>query len=70
FKVDYGPAFVDPYGVVILEGVVGTISITAAQGGSAYFHPALPVTKTFVVSFQPEFQFCQYICATPAGVSA
>ena len=50
FKVDYGPAFVDPYGVVILEGVVGTISITAAQGGSAYFHPALPVTKTFVVS--------------------
>ena len=28
----------------------GNVSITAAQGGSAYFNPALPVTRIFTVS--------------------
>ena len=40
----------DPNGIVILEGVEGNVSITAAQGGSAYFNPALPVTRIFTVS--------------------
>ena len=50
FQVDFGPATVNSFGIVSLDGLVGTVSITVAQGGSAYFNPAVPVTRTFEVS--------------------
>jgi hypothetical protein len=50
FSVISGPASVNPSGIVVLEGIEGNVTITAAQGGSAYFKPAAPVTRTFVVS--------------------
>ena len=58
FKVDYGPAFVDPYGVVILEGVVGTISITAAQG--VLLISTLPFQLLRLLLFLPskDLRFC------------
>ena len=50
FSVISGPASVNPSGIVVLEGIEGNVTITAAQGGSAYFKPAIPVTRTFEVS--------------------
>jgi hypothetical protein len=50
FKVDYGPATINSSGLVVLDGVAGEVSITAAQPGSAYFSPAPPVTRVFEVS--------------------
>jgi hypothetical protein len=52
FKVDYGPATINSSGLVVLDGVAGEVSITAAQPGSAYFSPAPPVTRVFEVSLK------------------
>ena len=59
FKVEFGPATVDSNGLVILDGVAGSVGITAAQPGSAYFNPATPVTRIFEVSTKqrPEIIF-------------
>ena len=59
FKVEFGPATVDSNGLVILDGVAGSVGITAAQPGSAYFNPAPPVTRIFEVSIKqrPEIIF-------------
>ena len=50
FKVDYGPATINSSGIIVLNGVAGEVSITAAQTGSAYYNPATPVTRVFEVS--------------------
>ena len=47
---DNGSASVDSAGVVTLDGIAGEISITAHQSGSAYVHPAIPVTHVFQVT--------------------
>ena len=59
FRVEFGPATVDSNGLVILDGIAGSVGITAAQPGSAYFNPATPVTRIFEVSTKqrPEIIF-------------
>ena len=36
--------------IVTLDGLEGNVTTTATQSGSAYVHPAQPVTQTFFVS--------------------
>ncbi len=50
YQVKSGFASVDSNGLVSLDGIAGTVVITAAQSGSAYVHPAPPVDITFEVS--------------------
>ena len=50
FSVVSGPASVDSNGIVTLDGTDGNVTITAAQSGSAYVKPALPISRTFEVS--------------------
>ena len=61
FTIDSGPATIDSTGLVILDGVTGTVVVTAAQPGSAYFNPAPPITRIFEVSAKqrPEIIFPQ-----------
>ena len=48
FTVDHGPAMVNSAVIVTLDGLEGNVTITATQSGSAYVHPAQPVTQTFL----------------------
>ena len=50
FSINYGPATVDPAGIVTLDGVAGEISVTASQSGSAYVNPAPNITQIFQVT--------------------
>jgi len=50
FKKESGPANVESSGLVTLDGTAGTVTITAAQSGSAYVNPAPPVTISFNIS--------------------
>jgi hypothetical protein len=50
FTINYGHANVNSVGIVTLDGLEGNVSITATQSGSAYVHPATPVTQVFNVS--------------------
>ena len=50
YQVKSGHATVDSNGLVSLDGIAGTVIITAAQSGSAYVHPAPPVDIEFTVS--------------------
>ena len=50
YQVKSGHASVDSQGLVSLDGVAGTVVITAAQSGSAYVNPAPPVDIEFEVS--------------------
>jgi hypothetical protein len=50
FSINYGPATVDPAGIVTLDGVAGEISVTASQSGSAYLNPAPTITQVFQVT--------------------
>ena len=50
FSINYGPATVDPAGIVTLDGVAGEVSVTARQSGSAYVNPAPNITHIFQVT--------------------
>jgi len=70
FTINYGHANVNSVGIVTLDGLEGNVSITASQSGSAYVHPATPVTQVFNVSSKQRQEIRFPAVGKPGGLRA
>ena len=57
-------------GIVTLDGLEGNVSITATQSGSAYVHPAPPVTQVFNISSKQRQEIRFPVAGKPGGLRA